>query len=313
MSAKDRRTGVPPVHGARARAPAPFVTPASSPAGANEFAPGTGETPVLRTAGETPAPRTPFAEPAQAERCYRLGAPEDPRPDAPPLWRQITRFTLGRAASLTQSRAGLARLVAWVTHWLGAVAHDRDGLPCDPDWEPSRELAGVLGCSEAHLNRLCREHGGASAREIWDRLRLSGFAKALRAEIERMLDGWAFVRPKGQEYDPFQLAQTALRAARREAGWTRLGFAWRKGFRHHARLNLAAFRELNKTVQEVEAEALMNVAKTWHYDLYKCIISREQPKPNQNNQVDNERQFDEAKQALSKSHRTKPLQGGRSL
>ena len=234
---------------------------------------------------------TPYAQPHLAQEHYRCGAPL-PSPEIPttdPLWTQVMRCKrFGYSVSLAQRREGLGRLVLWVTEWLTALLLERGGTPHDPRWEPAEELAEVLELPETKLNKLCREHCGQTAREIWDRLRLGRFVEALRAEMERMLHGRAFVKPKRGALDRFKAAQTALRSARREAGWTRLAFAWRMGFAYHARLNLASFRALNQSVQQVEADILRDIAAKWTFDDNTCIILREKTDGQKSNS-DNEK------------------------
>ncbi|MBI3830045.1 MAG: hypothetical protein HY291_11040 [Planctomycetes bacterium] len=203
----------------------------------------------------------------------------DPREgvlDPPPLWQQVAGFKGAKAASLSQRRSGLKRLVLWVTNWLSAVAAEHAGKPVDPGWEPARELAEALELPEPQLNRFCREQGGPSAREIWDRLRAEGFVAALRGEIERMLAGRKFKKTSGDR-TPLEVMQTALRSARRDEGWTRVEFAWTLGFRNHARLNLAIFRALGQSVQRIEADILKDIANTWYISHSLCVILREQP------------------------------------
>lgn len=120
-------------------------------------------------------------------------------------------------------------------------------------------------------------HNGASAREIWDSLRIGSFVKVLRAEIERMIEGRKYRRMEYDDRPRFEVLRTLLIGARRDAGWTRQAFAWSFGFPHFARLNKAVYRVYGKSVQEVEAEMLHEIANHWHRNRDMCIFLREEP------------------------------------
>jgi hypothetical protein len=126
-----------------------------------------------------------------------------------------------------------------------------------------------------------RELDGVSARERWDRIRALVFVEQFYAEIQRMLGGvnldlgWREVNP-GNLFDAML---TALRSARRREGWTRTELAWKHGFRHHGRLNLAVYRRFGVTVQQLEAEIIKEMLKHRKTQSAMCMFRSESDAP----------------------------------
>ncbi|MBI3832588.1 MAG: hypothetical protein HY291_23905 [Planctomycetes bacterium] len=122
-----------------------------------------------------------------------------------------------------------------------------------------------------------RELDGVSARERWDRIRAQSFVEQFGAEIQRMLEG---VRldlgcREVNAGNLFDALLTALRSARRREGWTRTELAWKHGFRHHGRLNLAVFRRFGVTVQQLETEMLKEILKNRKTQSAMCMFRSE--------------------------------------
>jgi len=205
--------------------------------------------------------------------------------DGTPLWHTVTGFAGGRPASLAERAKGLAQLAAWVEHEFTLIlaAQKAGQRPSDPCWEPSHELAFRLGLPEAHLNRLCREHDGLSARERWDRLRAPEFLQSLEEEIRDMLSGHPLFEDPGMALiSPrmtLEMLNKRLRSMRRMKGWTKTALAWRLGFRGHQRVNLAVFRLTGKTVAEVEACLIAESANELLDRAQQCISRSEENAP----------------------------------
>ncbi|MBI3832656.1 MAG: hypothetical protein HY291_24250 [Planctomycetes bacterium] len=202
-----------------------------------------------------------------------------------PVWANYTMLGSEYPLSLEVRRQEVLKLVAWTElHFRRVLLEMRAGQR-DPHrgpwWEPSLEFAGLMEMTEPRLNSFWREATGMNAREAWDQLRVreDGVLEKLKAEIAAFLKGRRFVKKeKGKEVPRkpgFGEILRELRAARREAGWTRQQRAWDLGFRNHARLNVAVYQVHKKTLVQIEAETVMELARTWTYDPNTCTFFQE--------------------------------------
>ena len=213
--------------------------------------------------------------------CHRA----DDRFPGEPYWHQITEWAQGKPAHPGDRAKGLGKLSFFIHEELDFMVarghkplQGAQGLPhcLDPFYEPSYDLANELGLSEWTLNRLMREESGLSVREWWDVKRAAdpawGIQARLRAEIEGLILCHHF---KGAQHRPdVEELLKALRRERRIRGWTAQGRVWKWGFRHAARMNLAAFMLTRKTVAELEIDLLREIAHRWYWDCAKCTFFR---------------------------------------
>jgi hypothetical protein len=202
-----------------------------------------------------------------------------------PVWANLTMLHPCTTVSLEVRRKEVLKIVAWTElHFRRVLGEMRDGRR-DPNhgpwWEPSLEFAGVMEMTEPRLNAFWREATGMNAREYWDQLRVreDDVVEKIKAEIAGFLKGRRFTKKeKGKEVPRkpgFGEILRELRAARREAGWTRQQRAWDLGFRNHARLNVAVYQVHRKTLVQIEAEAVMEIVRTWRYDPNTCTFFQE--------------------------------------